>query len=321
MIDEHTIRYDYAVLRPSLNERGRRLFAAAQAHALGYGGVAAVARATGIAPSTIGRGLKELADGAAADGRTRRPGGGRKKLVDRDASLLNDLLRLVEPATLGDPERPLRWVSKSHAKLAAALQAMGHTVSPQTVRRLLRQIGYRRQGNAKAEEGRQHPDRDAQFEHINKRVLEFQAAQQPVISVDTKKKELIGNFKNAGSDYRPQGSPQRVNVHDFEDKTLGKAIPYGVYDLTDNSGWVSVGVTHDTAQFAVNAIRCWLAKMGGARYPTARRLMITADCGGSNGARGRAHRRSSRRSSGPPDVRCLFRSRGRPRARSPPARA
>ena len=161
MIDEHTIRYDYAVLRPSLNERGRRLFAAAQAHALGYGGVAAVARATGIAPSTIGRGLKELADGAAADGRTRRPGGGRKKLVDRDASLLNDLLRLVEPATLGDPERPLRWVSKSHAKLAAALQAMGHTVSPQTVRRLLRQIGYRRQGNAKAEEGRQHPDRDA----------------------------------------------------------------------------------------------------------------------------------------------------------------
>jgi hypothetical protein len=285
MIDEQTLRYDYAVLRPSLNERGRRLFAAAQAHALGYGGVAAVARATGIAPSTIGRGSKEIADGAVADGRARRPGGGRKKLVDRDASLLNDLLRLVEPATLGDPERPLRWVSKSHAKLAAALQAMGHIVSPQTVRRLLRQIGYRRQGNAKAEEGRQHPDRDAQFEHINKRVLEFQAAQQPVISVDTKKKELIGNFKKAGSDYRPQGSPQRVNVHDFEDKTLGKAIPYGIYDLTDNSGWVSVGVTHDTAQFAVNAIRCWLAKMGHARYPAARRLMITADCGGSNGAR------------------------------------
>ena len=285
MIDEHTIRYDYAVLRPSLNERGRRLFAAAQAHALGYGGVAAVARTTGIAPSTIGRGLKELADGAAADGRARRPGGGRKKLVDRDASLLNDLLRLVEPATLGDPERPLRWVSKSHAKLAAALQAMGHTVSPQTVRRLLRQIGYRRQGNAKAEEGRQHPDRDAQFEHINKRVLEFQAAQQPVISVDTKKKELIGNFKNAGTDYRPQGSPQRVNVHDFEDKTLGKAIPYGIYDLTDNSGWVSVGITHDTAQFAVNAIRRWLEKMGRARYPSADRLMITADSGGSNGAR------------------------------------
>jgi len=227
MIDEKMIRYDYAVLRPNLNERGRRLFAAAQARALGYGGIAAVARATGIAPSTIGRGLKELASGAVVTGPARRPGGGRKKLVDRDASLLNDLLRLVEPATLGDPERPLKWVSKSHAKLATALQAMGHKVSPQTVRRLLQQIGYSRQGNAKAEEGRQHPDRDAQFEHINARVVEFQAAQQPVISVDTKKKELIGNFKNAGSDYRPKGSPQRVNVHDFEDKTLGKAIPYG----------------------------------------------------------------------------------------------
>ena len=285
MIDEQTIRYDYAVLRPNLNERGRRLFAAAQARALGYGGIARVARATGIAPSTIGRALKELACGTAMPGRARRPGGGRKKLIDRDASLLSDLLRLVEPATLGDPERPLRWVSKSHAKLAAALQAMGHAVSPQTVGRLLRHIGYSRQGNAKAEEGRQHPDRDAQFEHINERVIEFQSAGAPVISVDTKKKELIGNFKHAGTDYRPQRSPRRVNVHDFEDKTLGKAIPYGVYDLTDNSGWVSVGVTHDTAQFAVNAIRRWLAKMGRARYPAADRLMITADCGGSNGAR------------------------------------
>ena len=199
--------------------------------------------------------------------------------------MLSDLLRLVEPATLGDPERPLKWVSKSHAKLAAALQAMGHAVSPQSVGRLLQRIGYSRQGNAKAEEGRQHPDRDAQFEHINSRVLEFQAARRPVISVDTKKKELIGNFKNAGTDYRPQGSPQRVNVHDFEDKTLGKAIPYGIYDLTDNSGWVSVGITHDTAQFAVNAIRRWLEKMGRARYPSADRLMITADSGGSNGAR------------------------------------
>ena len=285
MINEQTIRYDYEVLRPSLNERGRRLFAAAQARALGYGGVAAVARATGIAPSTIGRGLKELAAGAVAGGRARRRGGGRKKLIDRDASLLSDLLWLVEPATLGDPERPLKWVSKSHAKLAAALQAMGHAVSPQSVGRLLQRIGYSRQGNAKAEEGRQHPDRDAQFEHINSRVLEFQAARRPVISVDTKKKELIGNFKNAGTDYRPQGSPQRVNVHDFEDKTLGKAIPYGIYDLTDNSGWVSVGITHDTAQFAVNAIRRWLEKMGRARYPSADRLMITADSGGSNGAR------------------------------------
>jgi hypothetical protein len=285
MIDEQMIRYDYAVLQPNLNERGRRLYAAAQAHVLGYGGIAAVARATGLAPSTIGRGLKELASGVVATGPVRRPGGGRKKLVDHDATLLTNLLRLVEPATLGDPERPLKWVSKSYAKLAAALQAMGHKVSPQTVRRLLEQIGYSRQGNSKADEGRQHPDRDAQFEHINKRVLEFQAEQQPVISVDTKKKELIGNFKQAGTDYRPQGSPLRVNVHDFQDKTLGKAIPYGVYDVTDNSGWVSVGVTHDTAQFAVNAIRRWLEKMGRARYPGARRLMITADCGGSNGAR------------------------------------
>ena len=285
MIDEHVIRYDYAVLRPSLNERGRRLYAAAQAHAFGHGGIAAVARATGIAPSTIGRGLKELASGTVVTGPVRRPGGGRKKLVDRDATLLNDLLRLVEPATLGDPERPLKWVSKSHAKLAAALRSLGHEVSAQTVRRLLEQIGYSRQGNAKADEGRQHPDRDAQFEHINKRVIEYQAEQQPVISVDTKKKELIGNFKHAGTDYRPQGLPQRVDVHDFEDKTLGKAIPYGVYDPTDNSGWVSVGVTHDTAQFAVNTIRRWLEKMGRARYPAARRLMITADCGGSNGAR------------------------------------
>ena len=285
MIDEQTIRYDYEVLRPNLNERGRRLFAAAQAHALGYGGIAMVARATGIAPSTIGRGLKELASGAVAQGRARRPGGGRKKLIDRDASLVSDLLRLVEPATLGDPERPLRWVSKSRAKLSAALQAMGHAVSPQSVGRLLRQIGYSRQGNVKAEEGRQHPDRDAQFEHINAGVLEFQSAGEPVISVDTKKKELIGNFKHNGTDYRPRRSPQRVDVHDFENKTLGKAIPYGIYDMTDNSGWVSVGVTHDTAQFAVNAIRSWLDKMGRKRYPTANRLMITADCGGSNGAR------------------------------------
>jgi hypothetical protein len=290
MIDEELIRHDYEVLRPSLNERGRRMFAAAQVRVLGYGGLAAVARATGIAPSTIGRGLKELASGVAPEGRARRPGGGRKKLSDGDASLVRDLERLVEPATLGDPERPLRWVSKSCTKLATALQSMGHRVSPKTVGRLLRRLDFRRQGNVKAEEGRQHPDRDAQFEHLNARVLEFQAARQPVISVDTKKKELVGNFKNAGTDYRPQGHPQRVNVHDFQDKELGKAIPYGIYDVTDNSGWVSVGITHDTAQFAVNAIRCWLEKMGRERYPDADRLLITADCGGSNAARTRLWR-------------------------------
>jgi hypothetical protein len=267
------------------------MFAAAQVRALGYGGAAAVARATGIAPSTIGRALKELAGGLVVrDRRARRPGGGRKKLSSRDASLMSDLERLVEPATLGDPERPLRWVSKSLAKLAAALRAMGHQVSPQTVGRLLRQLKFSRQGNVKADEGRQHPDRDAQFQHINNRVLEFQAAGQPVISVDTKKKELIGNFKNAGTDYRLQGCPQRVDVHDFPDKELGKAIPYGVYDMTDNSGWVSVGITHDTAQFAVNSIRRWLEKMGRGRYPKANRLLITADCGGSNAARTRLWR-------------------------------
>jgi hypothetical protein len=187
--------------------------------------------------------------------------------------------------TLGCPERPLLWVSKSLEKLAAALRGMGHTVSANTVRRLLHHLGFSRQGNAKVNEGRGHPDRDAQFEHINARALEFQATDQPVISVDTKKKELIGNYKNAGTDWRPEGQPRRVNVYDFEDKELGKAIPYGVYDIADNTGWVSVGVTHDTAQFAVNAIRLWWEKMGCDRYPGAERLMITADGGGSNGSR------------------------------------
>lgn len=285
MTNEPAIRHQYQLLRPTLNERGRRLFAATQVGALGYGALAAVARATGIAPSTIGRGLRELDQGGAASGRVRRAGGGRKKLIEHDASLLSDLRQLVEPVTLGDPERALRWVSKSWAKLAAALRARGHTVSAQTVGRLLSALDFRRRGNVKAEEGKQNPDRDAQFEHINRRVLAMQASGQPVISVDTKKKELVGNFKNAGTDYRPKGAPQRVNVHDFPDPELGKAIPYGVYDVTANSGWVSVGITHDTASFAVNTIRRWLEKMGRARYPAADRLLINADCGGSNGAR------------------------------------
>ena len=291
MIDEAEIRRHYELLRPDLDERGRRLFAATQVRALGYGGLAAVARATGIARSTIGRGLKELEAGSALDQRVRRPGGGRKRLSDTDATLARDLLRLVEPATLGDPIRPLLWVSKSVAKLAATLRELGHRVSANTVRRLLRTLGFSRQGNFKANEGPSHPDRDGQFEHINTQVLAFQAAEQPVISVDTKKKELIGNFKNPGTDWRAKGRPRRVNGHDFADKTLGKAIPYGVYGVTDNSGWVSVGVTHDTAQFAVNAIRLRLEKMGRARYPSAKRLLITADCGGSNGARVRLWKR------------------------------
>jgi Rhodopirellula transposase DDE domain len=285
MINESILRHQYQLPRPTLNERGRRLFAATQVRALGHGGIAAVARATGIAPSTIGRGLRELDQGGAAAGRVRRTGGGRKRLTERNTNLLTDLRNIIEPVTHGDPERPLRWVSKSREKLAVALREMGHTVSPQTVGRLLRALEYRRRGNAKAEEGKQNPDRDAQFVHINERVLALQADGQPVISVDTKKTELIGDFKNAGTDYRPKGRPRRVNVHDFPDPELGKAIPYGVYDVTDNSGWVSVGVTHDTACFAVNTIRCWLAKVGHARYPGAERLLINADRGGSNGAR------------------------------------
>src|SRR3954470_24425783 len=285
MTDEASVRLQYDLLRPSLDERGRRLFAASQVRALGYGGLSLVARATGIAPSTIGRGLKELDQGVTMSERQRRPGGGRKRLVETDATLESDLLSLIGPMTLGCPERSLLWVSKSLEKLAAALRTMGHTVSANSVRRLLRRLGFSRQGNFKANEGRGHPDRDAQFEHINAQVLAGQAAGNPVISVDTKKKELIGNYKNAGTEWCAEGKPRRVNGHDFEDKELGKAIPYGVYDIGANSGWVSVGVTHDTAQFAVHAIRRWWETMGRTRYPEARTVMITADGGGSNGSR------------------------------------
>jgi hypothetical protein len=285
MIDEELIRRQFELLRPSLDERARRWFATSRALALGRGGLAAVSRATGIARSTIGRGKKEVVRAEVPDGRIRKPGGGRKKLIDKDPTLKRDLLALVEAVTLGDPERPLLWVSKSLAKLAAGLRAMGHRVSDSTVGRLLPQLGFSRQGNRKADEGRSHPDRDAQFEHINAAVRAAQAAGQPVISVDTKKKELIGNYKNNGTDWRRKRQPRRVKTHDFEDKDLGKAIPYGVYDLTDNSGWVSVGITNDTAQFAVNTIRLWREKMGRKRYPDADRLLITADGGGSNGSR------------------------------------
>src|SRR4051812_27261836 len=279
MIDERAIRERYEAIRDQLDERGRRLFAAAEARSVGRGGVMAVCRATGLARSTIERGLKDLDRPAPPGGRVRRAGSGRRRLTAKDPTLLEDLRRLVEPVTLGDPMRPLLWVSKSHVKLAKALQKMGHTLSPNTVRKLLHQLGYGRRANGKANDGRNHPDRDDQFEHINAQVLAFQADDQPVISVDTKKKELVGNYRNPGTDWRRKGQPRRVN--DFENKKLGN--PYGVYDLTDDSG--CVGVTHDTAQFAVNAIRTWLEKMGRERYPAAGRLMITADCGGSNGAR------------------------------------
>jgi len=285
MIDCQAIRDRWVTVGSKLDERGRRVFAAMEVRAAGRGGLELVSQITGLARSTIGRGLKDLDAEPPPEGRLRRKGGGRRYLSSTDPTLMDDLKRIVEPVTRGDPMRPLLWVSKSHDKLAAALQEMGHKVSANSVRRLLPTLGFSRQANRKADEGSRHPDRNAQFEHINAKVIATQAARQPVISVDTKKKELVGNYKNAGSDYRPQGQPQRVKVHDFEDKAKGKVVPYGVYDVADNSGWVSIGITHDTAEFAVQSIRCWLEKMGRARYPDAHELMITADCGGSNGAR------------------------------------
>ena len=253
--------------------------------AAGWGGLAAVSRITGLARSTINRGEDDLDATPLPKGRVRRAGGGRRPLCETDPGLLPALKSLVEPATLGDPMRPLIWVSKSLKKLAAVLTAMGHPVGPDTVRKLLVTLGFSRQSNRKADEGSHHPDRNAQFEYINKKVVAAQAKRQPVISVDTKKKELIGNFKNGGTDYRPKRQPRHVKVHDFEDKRRGKVVPYGVYDVAANTGFVSVGITSDTAAFAVASIRCWHERMGRQRYPQARALTITADCGGSNGAR------------------------------------
>ena len=285
MIDEDAIRYRWETVGSKLDERGRRLFAAGEVRTAGWGGLAAVSRITGLARSTINRGEDDLNAAPLRQGRVRRAGGGRKTVAENDPGLVPELKRLVEPATLGDPMRSLIWVSKSMDKLAATLTRMGHPISADTVRKELVKLGFSRQHNRKAEEGSKHPDRNAQFEYINASVVAAQAKQQPVISVDTKKKELVGNFKNAGSDYRPKREPMRVNVHDFEDKELGKVVPYGVYDVGANEGWVSVGVTSDTAEFAVHSIRTWLARMGRKRYPKARELTITADCGGSNGAR------------------------------------
>ena len=251
----------------------------------GWGGLAVVSRLTGLARSTINRGEDDLDAEPLAEGKVRRAGGGRRAVAEVDPGLIPELARLVEPATLGDPMRPLIWVSKSMDKLAETLTATGHPVSADTVRKELVKLGFSRQFNRKSHEGSKHPDRDAQFEHINAKVVAAQANHQPVISVDTKKKELIGNFKNGGSDWRPKGSPRHVNVHDFIDKDLGKAAPYGVYDVTANAGFVSIGISSDTAEFAVESIRCWLDRMGRQRYPEARELTITADCGGSNGAR------------------------------------
>jgi hypothetical protein len=285
MIDTSAIRERFTAVDQDLSERSRRLVAAAEARSAGYGGIAAVSRATGVARSTIGRGLKDLADPGSLSGTVRRPGGGCPTLIEKDPTLLDDLRQLVEPATMGDPMRPLMWVSKSRAKLAAALREMGHKITANSVPKLLEALKYRRQVNRKTLEGSHNPDRNAQFEHINATVLATQAAGQPVISIDTKKKELIGPYKNGGSDYRPEGCPDKVNVHDFVDKELGKAIPHGVYDIAANAGCVSVGIDNDTAQFSVNSIRRWLDLMGHARYPDMNQLMIMADGGGSNGSR------------------------------------
>jgi hypothetical protein len=292
VIDVSSIRRRFEAISPFLDERGRRLVAAAEAVSAGYGGIAAVATATGVAPSTIGRGLKELSRGEdLLAGRIRGVGGGRKATVAKDATLIADLEALVEPTTRGDPESPLRWTCKSLRRLAAALQDQGHAVSHTLVGELLKDRGFSLQGNRNTTEGTGHPDRDAQFGYINTAVTEALADRQPVISVDTKKKELVGDFKNNGREYRPKGAPEAVRVHDFLIKELGRAVPYGVYDLAANAGWVSVGIDHDTAAFAVNSIRRWWQELGRARYPDATRLLVTADGGGSNGSRVRLWKR------------------------------
>ena len=283
-----TLRSKHAAMVPVFTERSRRVWAATEARAQGYGGVAQVARATGISASTIRRGLRELDAAAPLPAeRTRRAGGGRKRATDRDPTLLRDLDALVEPTAPGDPDSPLRWTCLSARTLAVALEGVGHHVSHTLVAELLHGLGYSLQGNVKTREGRQHPDRDAQFRYIARRVRAAQRAQQPTVSVDTKKKELVGDFKNAGRTWRPAKTPQRVRVHDFviQAPTGGKAIPYGVYDLHRNEGWVSVGIDHDTASFAVQSIQRWWQQMGRPVYRKARSLLITADAGGSNGAR------------------------------------
>ena len=273
-----------------MDERMRRQWAAAEAKSYGWGGVRAVSGATGLSPNTIAKGLAELATReenptAAIEVRLRAPGAGRKRCTQADTELPAALERLVDPATRGDPESPLRWTCKSTTQLAGELTRQGHPVSPSTVGRLLKAAGYSLQGNRKTKEGGDHPDRNAQFEHITATVRGFQKRGQPVISVDTKKKELIGNFKNGGREWHPKGEPEEVKVHDFMDKKLGKAIPYGVYDLTQNEGWVSVGTDHDTARFAAEAIRRWWGNMGAKRHRGATQLLITADGGGSNSSR------------------------------------
>jgi hypothetical protein len=292
VIDIAAIKARFEALEPVLDERGRRLFAASEARTAGHGGVVAVSLATGIARSTIGRGLADLRSGAVMfSPRVRRPGGGGKSATKTQPGILAALNELVEPSIRGDPEAALRWVSKSQRRLSAALAERGFTAGQKLVGRLLKRLGFSLQANAKTREGTNHPDRNAQFEHINAEVKAFQAAGEPVISVDTKKKEPVGDFKNGGRELRPKGQPEPVRVHDFVIPELGKVAPYGVYDVAANDGWVNLGISHDTAAFAVESIRRWWYALGVARYPAAKRLLINADCGGSNGNRVRLWKR------------------------------
>ena len=292
MIDLLAIKARFETLSPYLDERARRLFAATEAGVAGRGGVAAVSEATGVARSTIGRGLAELrSDNARLERRIRRPGGGRRPKTSTEPGLLDALEELVQSAIRGDPEAALRWVSRSQRHLVRALAERGFTASQTLVGRLLKRLGFSLQGNRKTREGASHPDRDAQFEHINGKIKQFLNAGQPAISVDTKKKELVGDFKNGGRELRPKGDPEPVRVHDFKIPELGKVASYGVYDIAANSGWVNVGIDHDTAAFAVESIRRWWRALGKTRYPDASSLLITADCGGSNGVRVRLWKR------------------------------
>ncbi len=293
-MDNQEIKVRYEALDPFLNERMRRLVVGAEARALGYGGVSIVSRITGLSREVIAQGAKELQETPPLppeQGRIRKPGGGRKATVSKDPTLRTDLEALIEPATRGDPESALRWTSKSTRKLAAELGRMGHKTSHRMVAELLSELGYSLQANRKTLEEGAHPDRNEQFEHVYRKVKEFQTDDQPVISVDTKKKELVGPFKNGGQEWYPKGTPEEVRSHDFKDPELGKVNPYGIYDLSKNEGWVNVGIDHDTSAFAVESIRRWWTHMGQERYPDARRLLITADSGGSNGARVRLWKR------------------------------
>ena len=282
------VRLKYADLVADLDERGRRRWAAVEARSLGRGGIATVATATGMSDRTIRTGLKELASPPTLDpGRQRRVGGGRKPREVSQPGLMGALDRLIEPTTRGSPMDPLRWTTKSTTRLAGELREQGYAVSASSIRGMLRELDYSLQGNRKTREGQQHPDRDGQFRHIAGRVKARRHRGEPAISVDTKKKEVLGNLKNPGKTYRPKGEPQEVKTHDFPDPTLGKAVPYGVYDIHGNEAGVSVGVSHDTAEFAVGSIRRWWEKLGRQRYAGARRILVTADSGGSNGSRNR----------------------------------